>query len=55
MPFIDIAALPEDRRIYLIVQSRFYPFFDTFFQAAEWQEIGAFRNHRLYVREAKAS
>lgn len=53
MPFIDIADLPADRRIYLVVQSRFYSRFDQFFRKDEWQKLGEFPNHRLYVREAE--
>lgn len=53
MPFMDIATLPEDRRIYLVVHSRFYSRFEQFFRAEEWQKVGDFPNHRLYVREAK--
>lgn len=53
MPFIDIARLPTDRRVYLIVQNRFYNRFAQVFDPAEWEKLGEFPNHRLYMREAK--
>ena len=53
MPFIDISRLPTDRRVYLIVQNRFYNRFAQVFDPAEWEKLGEFPNHRLYMREAK--
>ena len=53
MPFIDISQIPTDRRVYLIVQNRFYNRFAQVFNPAEWEKLGEFPNHRLYVREAK--
>ena len=53
MPFIDISQIPTDRRVYLIVQNRFYNRFAQVFNPAEWEKLGEFPNHRLYMREAK--
>lgn len=55
MPFWDIQRLPEDRRIYLIVNNRYYDKFEKFFVPSEWEKIGDFPINRLYVREPRKS
>ena len=53
MPFISFEELPEDRRVFLILNNRRFDVFEKDFNVDEWKLLGEFKAAKVYVREAR--
>ena len=53
MPFISFEELPEDRRVFLILNNRRFDSFEKDFKVDEWKLLGEFKAAKVYVREAR--
>lgn len=56
MPFLALEDLPDDRRVFLILNNRRYDDFEKDFNTEEWKLVEDFgKTARVYVREAKTA
>lgn len=54
MPIISFEDLPDDKRIFLILNNRRFNLFDKDFDTSEWKLLQEFEAAKVYVREAKS-
>lgn len=53
MPFISFEELPNDKRVFLILNNRRFDEFEKDFDTSQWKLLQSFEAARVYVREAE--